>query len=67
VLFTTHVQTDPTSQKLIAQMQPHLDAFVNMKNKKKHNVEVVNKMLATLPKTTVKSESLRPKTDDDEK
>jgi hypothetical protein len=48
-------------------MQPHLDAFVNMKNKKKHNVEVVNKMLATLPKTTVKSESLRPKTDDDEK
>lgn len=53
------------SQKLVASMQPHLDAFVNMKTKKKHNVETVNKMLATLPKTTVKSETLKPKVDDE--
>lgn len=51
------LQTDPTSQKIVASMQPHLDAFVGVRTKKKHTLEMVNKMMATLPKTTVKVEN----------
>ncbi|CAE7495514.1 unnamed protein product [Symbiodinium microadriaticum] len=46
-------------------MQPHLDAFVGVRTKKKHTMEIVNKMMSTLPKTVIKSETLKPKVDDE--
>mmetsp|Transcript_20387 Transcript_20387/g.29279 ORF Transcript_20387/g.29279 Transcript_20387/m.29279 type:complete len:913 (-) Transcript_20387:71-2809(-) len=42
--------SDPASQKIMASMQPHVDAFVAVRTKKKHSIDQVNKMMASRPK-----------------
>jgi hypothetical protein len=51
-LSVSHSQNDPVSQKIISNQQPHLEAFLNLKSKKKHSLDLVKKMLQTLPETS---------------